>query len=68
MELLTCTQTNGVLNKTTLDFCMERRHALIVKWYLATDEDVEDDTENPHIDFGASVSLGVQNLRRRKVE
>ncbi len=47
---------------------MQRRHALIVEWDLATNEDVEDDAEAPHVYFRASVGPGLQELRGGKIQ
>lgn len=47
---------------------MQRRHALIVKRHLATNQHIQHHTEAPHIDFRASVHLRVQELGRGEVE
>lgn len=47
---------------------MERRHALVVKWNLSTDEDIQDDAKAPHVDLGTGVGSGLQQLGRSKVE
>ena len=46
-----------VLNESTLDFCEQRWHALIVERNLAADEHVEDYAETPDVDLGTSVDI-----------
>lgn len=47
---------------------MEGRHALVVEGYLATHEDVEHDAKTPHVDLGACVCPGLQQLGGGKVQ
>jgi hypothetical protein len=47
---------------------MECWHALIVKWHLSADQNVEDNAETPHIHLGAGVCLCLQQFRGGKVE
>jgi hypothetical protein len=47
---------------------MKRRHALVVKWHLATDQNIQDDAKAPHINLGTGVGSGLQKLRRGKVQ
>ena len=54
---ITRRQPWGVIDHSFLDFCMQLWHALIIEWYLATDQDVEDDTETPDVDLRAGILL-----------
>jgi hypothetical protein len=45
----------GIFYKSTFDFGVQRRHALIVEGYLATHEDVENHTKAPNINVGTHV-------------
>lgn len=47
---------------------MELWHALVVEGDFAADEDVEDDSETPDIDFGASILSCLQQFRSSKVQ
>lgn len=56
----TCAQPDRILDETTFDLGVQRRHALIVERDLATDKDVEDDTKAPYVDFRANIDFCVQ--------
>ena len=56
----TSAQPDWILDKSTLDLCMQRWHALIVEGNLATDKDIEDDAKTPYIDLRASINLCIQ--------
>jgi hypothetical protein len=45
----------GILYDSTFDFGVQRRHALIVEWYLSTYEYIDNHTKVPNIDFRAHV-------------
>ena len=47
---------------------MQCWHTLIVKWYLATDQDVQHNPKTPNIDFRSCVRLCLQQLWRCKVQ
>lgn len=47
---------------------MKGRHALIVERHLTTNENVEDDTKTPYINFGPRVCSRLQQLRSGEVE
>lgn len=59
---LTLAEPSRVLDDTPFYLGMERWHALVVEWYLATNEDVEHDAKRPDVDLGAGVYFGVQEL------
>lgn len=64
---LTLAEPSRVLDDTPFYLGMERRHALVVEWYLATNEDVEHDAERPDVDLWASVYFGVQEFWGREI-
>lgn len=47
---------------------MESGHALIIKGDLTTDQDVQDNSKTPDVDFGAGILPGLQELRSGKVQ
>jgi len=47
---------------------MELWHALVIEWDFATYQHIQDDAKTPNVDFGTSVLLRLQQLRRRKVQ
>ena len=47
---------------------MQGWHALIVEGDLPTDEDVEDDSETPDVDFGTGVETSVEEFGGGEVE
>lgn len=47
---------------------MEGGHALIIERHSTTYKDVQYDAEAPDVDLGACIYLGIQELRRSKVE
>ena len=64
----TGTEPRRVLDLAALDLGVQSGHALVVERNFAAHEDVQDDAERPHVDLGASVRLGVEELGRGKVE
>lgn len=48
-------------------FCVQLGHALVVKGHLSADEDVENNTKTPDIDFGAGVLLSLEEFGGGKV-
>lgn len=47
---------------------MQSRHALIVERHFTTNENVEDDTETPHVNFGPRICPCLQQLGSGEVE
>lgn len=67
-RVLTTGQPIWVVHEPFLYFGVERRHALIVKRYLSTNEYIEHNAKAPHVDFGAGIGPGLQQLRRGKIK
>lgn len=51
-----------------LDLCMQLWHALVVKWHLSTDQDIENDTKTPDVYFRPCVLFGLEELGGGKVQ
>lgn len=56
----TSAEPDRILDKTTFNLGVQRWHALIIKWNLATHEDIEYDAETPHIDLWTGVHFCIQ--------
>ena len=56
----TSTEPDGVLYQSAFDLGMECRHALVVKRYFSTDENIEDDPKTPYVDLWPGVHLCIQ--------
>jgi hypothetical protein len=68
MYLLTSRQPWGIIDVALLDLGVQLRHTLVVKGYLATDQDIENDAKAPDIYFGTCVLLGLQQLWCGKIQ
>ncbi|KAH0207727.1 protein kinase, partial [Aureobasidium melanogenum] len=66
--LALCTQPRRILYCSLLDLGMQLRHTLIVERDLAADEDIQDNTKTPDINFGTGVSFRLQKLGCSEVE
>ena len=57
-----------VVDHTSLDLCVQLRHALIIEWYFAADQHVQYDAETPNIDFRSGVLTGLQQFWCCKIQ
>lgn len=51
-----------------LNLCMQLRHALVIKRYLAADQDIENNAKTPNINLGPGVLLRLEQLRSGKIQ
>lgn len=47
---------------------MQLRHALVIKRYLSTDQDIKDNTKTPNINFGSRILSGLKQFRSCKIQ
>ena len=63
----TSTKPDRIFNKTPLDLSMQRRHTLIIKKNLPTNQDIQNNTKTPNINFRTSIHLRIQEFRRSEI-
>lgn len=67
-KALTTRQPTRIVHVTLLNLCVECRHTLVIKWYLAADKDVQYDAKAPYIYLGSLVCPSLKQFRGGKVE
>jgi hypothetical protein len=52
-------QPIGIINNALLDLGMQGGHALVIKWHLATDQNIQHNTKTPDIHLRSRVRLSL---------